>query len=155
MQKISSAFLSVNIGVALIILIVGLAIIIYVARRVAVIKTCLKEGNQCYWQAQKAADSVARQAAYDEMLAHYAKAIKLGSAEAITRMGHVYKEGWGVEPDMQKAFQYYQKGARKSLHEAQYFLSLLYESGQGVEQNPKKAKYWRKRSQAARFRVGF
>ena len=135
--------------------IIGLAVVIYVARRTANIKTSIQDGNKCYWQAQEALNAEARQICYTDMIACYRKAIKLGSAEAITRMGHVYREGWGVEKDLQQAFAYYNRAARKSFHEAQYHLSLLYENGLGVDKDLKKAKHWRQRSQNRRFRVGF
>lgn len=141
--------------VVLVLFVICLAILVYVARRVALIKTCLQEADKCYWKAKEAASESVKREAYAEMMNKYEKAAGLGSAEAITRLGHACREGWGMEPELKKAFSYYLRGARKGFHEAQYHLSLLYEQGLGVEQDLKKARHWHKRSQTRRFRVGF
>lgn len=141
--------------VVLVLFIISIVVLIYVARRVAVIKTYIGEADKCYWQAKEAADEEAGRAAYAEMLDKYKKAAALGSSEAITRLGHAYREGWGVEPEIKQAFGYYLRAARKGFHEAQYHLSLLYEQGLGVDQNLKEARRWYQRSQNKRFRIGF
>lgn len=135
--------------------VICLALLFYVARRVAQIKACLQDANQCYWRAKEANDDTVCRQAYSEMLVNYNKAASLGSAEALTRLGHAYREGWGMEPDLARAFGYYRRAARKGFHEAQYHLSLLYENGQGVPQDLNKAKHWQRRSKTARFRIGF
>lgn len=139
----------------LVLFVICLAVLIYVARRVAVIKTYLQEADRCYWQAREAQNQDTARTAYAEMLDKYKKAAALGSAEAFTRLGHAHREGWGMAPAPQEAFKYYLRGARKGFHEAQYHLSLLYEQGLGVEQDLKKARHWYQRSQAKRFRIGF
>lgn len=141
--------------VVMVLFVICLVVLIFVARRVAVIKTYVGEADKCYWQAKESGDGTACRDAYAEMLDKYKKAAALGSSEAITRLGHAYREGWGLEPDCEKAFKYYLRGARKGFHEAQYHLSLLYEQGLGVEQDLKKAKHWHQRSQNKRFRIGF
>ena len=155
MQKIAHMLVSLDMRIILPVFLLCLAGVIFVARRGAKIKDCIKDADRCYWQAQEAQNEEARQKAYDQMITHYSLAVKMGSSEAITRMGHVYREGWGVEQDLTQAYKYYLKGARKSFHEAQYHLSLLYETGQGCELNLKKAKHWRQRSQSSRLRLGF
>lgn len=135
--------------------VICLALLVYVARRVAKIKNYIQDANQCYWRAQEAGDDAVCRQAYAEMLENYNKAAALGSAEAFTRLGHTYREGWGVEPDLVRAFNYYRRASRKGFHEAQYHLSLLYEQGLGVAQDLNKAKHWQRRSKSARFRVGF
>lgn len=155
MQNLTNMLITLDMRLILPIFFICLGAVIFAAKRTAKIKDLLKEGDQCYWQAQEAGDEAGRQQAYDKMINCYTSAVKLWSVEGITRMGHVYREGWGVEIDMNRAFKYYFKAARKSFHEAQYHLSLLYETGQGCEFNLKKAKHWRQRSQSRRFRVGF
>lgn len=139
----------------LVLFVICLAVLIYVARRVAVIKTYVQEADKFYWQAREAQNDDVARAAHAEMLAKYKKAAALGSAEAFTRLGHAYREGWGMEPAPAEAFKHYLRGARKGFHEAQYHLSLLYEQGSGVEQDLKKARHWYQRSQNKRFRIGF
>lgn len=161
MQKLAnwlandSAIFNLGIFVAFL---VCMGILVFVARRVAQIKTLLAAGEKHYWEAQRAQDAgdqPCRDAAYGQMLETYRKAANLGASEAKTRIGHVYREGLGVTPDMCEAFVWYKKAAKWGVHEAQYHLSQCYEKGLGCEAHPRKAKYWHRRSQTARLRIGF
>lgn len=147
----------INIGfvVAFFISIAGL---IFVARRVAQIKTLLATGEKHYWEARRALDAddqAAMAAAYGRMLEVYRQAAALGSSEAKTRLGHTYREGWGVPSDLHAAFTWYEKAAKRGMHEAQYHLSQCYENGLGCAIDPRKAKHWQRRCKNARFRIGF
>jgi TPR repeat protein len=61
-------------------------------------------------------------------------------------LGYCYDNGIGTCIDKQKAFESYQKAANLENHYAQYNLALMYEIGEGVEENIKQAIYWYKKS---------
>ena len=52
----------------------------------------------------------------------------------------------GFEKDETKAFEYYEKSAKKGHNMAQYILGSLYESGKDIEKDLEKALYWYKKA---------
>lgn len=66
---------------------------------------------------------------------HYAAS---ETAEAKCYLGYMYREGIGVEQNLQKAFELFLEAA-SSFPMAEYNLGLMYEKGLFVEQSPEKA----------------
>jgi TPR repeat protein len=50
-----------------------------------------------------------------------------------------YKNGEGIEKNLEKAFDWYQKAAENDIKEAIFNLALLYENGEGTKKNLEKA----------------
>ena len=69
------------------------------------------------------------------------KAVDLGSAEGLWRMGVHYEMGWGVISDFKKALDYYFKSSKSGFSQANIDLGLYYKRGDlGLEKNLQKAK---------------
>ena len=80
---------------------------------------------------------------YEEMLEHYRRAAALNDAPAQYNLAQCYNFGRGVERDPSEAFAWYCKSARQGNYQAQFFVGLFYERGDGgVEQDHKKAAEW-------------
>jgi len=62
----------------------------------------------------------------------YHKAAELGVAEAYYELGIHYNQGWKVELDKKKAFEYFMKAAEMNLPEALDVLSYIYKKGNSV-----------------------
>jgi len=60
-----------------------------------------------------------------------------------------YENGNGVEMDLEKAVQWYQKSAEGGDSSAQYNLAICYERGEGVEIDLEKAVQWYQKSAEA------
>lgn len=70
----------------------------------------------------------------------YHKAAELGVAEAYYELGVHYNQGWKVELDEKKAFEYFTKAAEAGLPDALWMLACIYRSGNSVvEKNEEKA----------------
>lgn len=63
----------------------------------------------------------------------------VGDAAAQYNLGVMYLEGQGVEQDVVKAVEWYEKAVAQGLAEAQYNLGWMYATGKGVSQNYAKA----------------
>ena len=61
-------------------------------------------------------------------------------------MGSMYEEGKGVEKDLTKAVEWYQKSAEQGDAEGQWRLGVMYEEGEGVEKDLAKAAEWYQKS---------
>ncbi|GBC22538.2 kinase-like domain-containing protein [Rhizophagus irregularis DAOM 181602=DAOM 197198] len=61
-------------------------------------------------------------------------------------LGYCYEIGIGIEIDMQKAFELYQKSADLENMVAQYNLGVMYENGKEITKDLNKAIYWYKKS---------
>ena len=82
---------------------------------------------------------------YDKAMELYQKAAKDGNeyqhiAEA--RIGDLYMEGAGVEQDLSKTVEWYEKSAGHGYANAMRILGDLYAEGNGVEQDMVKAREW-------------
>lgn len=77
---------------------------------------------------------------------------KLISAEALCGLGHIYYNGYGVNPDYHKGCVFMKKAAEKGYKQAQYNLGIFYLEGKGVPQSKKEAKRWFKKSAAQGYR---
>lgn len=62
----------------------------------------------------------------------YHKAAELGVAEAYYELGVHNNQGWKVERDEKKAFEYFMKAAEMNLPEALNVLSYIYKKGNSV-----------------------
>ena len=58
----------------------------------------------------------------------------------------MYIAGEGVEKNLSKAFELFEKSANQGNANAQYNLGLMYEKGEGVKQDLQKAFYWYEKS---------
>ena len=54
----------------------------------------------------------------------------------------MYKNGKGIEKNLEKTFYWYQKAAENGQSSAKYNLGWLYQNGFGTEKNLEKAFYW-------------
>lgn len=64
-------------------------------------------------------------------------------------IGRCYYYGQGFpKPDFQQAAMWLEKAANQDYDDAQYQLGLCYEKGQGVKQNPEKAREWYEKAAA-------
>ncbi|NVK38235.1 MAG: sel1 repeat family protein [Gammaproteobacteria bacterium] len=62
--------------------------------------------------------------------------------EALFMMGMIYDSGRGVEKDIVKASNYYERAAKKGNAVAQFYIGMFYKDGVGVEKDSEKAIYW-------------
>ncbi len=83
---------------------------------------------------------------YAEALEWYLKAAEAGSAEAMRKIGGLYREGNGVEPDNRKALEWYRKAADAGDAPAMYNVGNYYVMGIVVEQDYHEALRWYTRS---------
>jgi hypothetical protein len=63
---------------------------------------------------------------YSIALDLYKKAARLGSVEAITKLGHIYLDGTGVQEDSQKALDYYLESIDKGSIEGYLHMGFVY-----------------------------
>ena len=61
-------------------------------------------------------------------------------------IGYFYNCGIGTYVNKEKAFEFYQKAANLNHMIAQYNLAVMYETGNGVAKDIKKAKDWYRKS---------
>lgn len=78
----------------------------------------------------------------EDALALYLFAGTLGHVEATKKAGVCYYQGWGTQMDHGKAASFFRTAAEKGEREAQYFLGILYESGQGLPKSLENAIAW-------------
>lgn len=69
-------------------------------------------------------------------------AAEKGDAAAMVRLGIGYEEGKGVEKNIQKAVEYYQRAADLGNVEGQFNLGRCYYNGTGFKRNPDAAMIW-------------
>ena len=82
---------------------------------------------------------------YDKAMEFYQKAAKDGNTYqhiAEARIGDLYMEGAGVEQDLSKTVEWYEKSAGHGYANAMRILGDLYAEGNGVEQDMVKAREW-------------
>lgn len=72
----------------------------------------------------------------------YRKAAEQGSLAGQLRLASLYRDGKGVERDMEQAAVWYRKAAEQGDATAQATLGVLYNMGQGVPQSYTDAYYW-------------
>lgn len=68
-------------------------------------------------------------ARYGEAATHWGRAAEFGDVEAARNLGHLYRQGLGVEQDAALALAWYQVAADAGLSSAQYNLGMLYLNG--------------------------
>src|SRR5262249_53697915 len=69
-----------------------------------------------------------------------------GNAAAMTRLGHLYSDGKGVEKDYVAARNWYLKATERGDDMAMLCLALMYREGWGVERDEKQARQWLRRA---------
>jgi Sel1 repeat len=72
----------------------------------------------------------------------FEKAANKGDKYAMSRLGRLYDNGYGVAKDYAKAREWYEKAADKGDSDAMIKLGLLYDNGHGVAQDYAKAREW-------------
>lgn len=61
---------------------------------------------------------------------------------AMRNMGHLYRQGLGVDKDLKKALAYFEAAARRGLAAAQYDAAMLYLSNDTIAYDAQKALGW-------------
>jgi TPR repeat protein len=79
---------------------------------------------------------------YDSAYSHWKKAADLNNAIAQYQLSRLYREGWGVDQDLPRAYHFTQLSAKQNLSHAQYQLALYYIEGEQVGKNETLALYW-------------
>ncbi|BBB25901.1 tetratricopeptide repeat protein [Amphritea japonica] len=72
---------------------------------------------------------------------------------AITRLAWLYESGLAVERDLARAAELFMQAAEAGDAEAQYAISVMYQTGVGKPQNGQQALYWLERSAAQGFQT--
>lgn len=72
----------------------------------------------------------------------YTKAAEQGLRIAQCNLGVCYKNGNGVEKNLEEAIKWYTKAADQGYAEAQYYLGKAYDKGEGVAKNDSEAMKW-------------
>jgi TPR repeat protein len=79
---------------------------------------------------------------YTEALPLYRKAAQAGQGHAMTRVGLVFDEGYGVRQDYSEAVRWYRRGVEAGDLQAMAFLGLMYAAGTGVPVDFPQALLW-------------
>ncbi len=79
---------------------------------------------------------------HDEAREIYKSGAAAGFPIAFRSLGDVYRDGRGIEKNLNEARYWYVLGAAKKNVFAEFNLAVIYENGMGVEANPQKAAYW-------------
>ena len=82
-----------------------------------------------------------------------------GDTRAQTKLGLMYRKGYGVEVDLERAAHWYHEAAKSGDPSAQNHLGYSYEHGKGVAQSYERARFWyeqaaRQGHSIAQFRLG-
>jgi TPR repeat protein len=71
------------------------------------------------------------------------KSAQKGRTESLDFLGELYYKGnYGIDPDLKKAFDWYQKAADSDSAQGMYYLAQMYEQGKGIEADREKAIEW-------------
>ena len=70
------------------------------------------------------------------------KGAEIGNAGAMTNLGFMYENGWGVPQSYEDAIAWYEKGAAAGNAISMANMGLMYEKGRGVEADLDKAFAW-------------
>lgn len=88
----------------------------------------------------------------DEAARQWLRAAELGDGEAARNLGHLYRNGLGVEADGHMAQAWYQVAADAGVISAEYNLGMLYlKGGPGLEPDPAKGEAFLARAAAKGF----
>jgi TPR repeat protein len=88
----------------------------------------------------------------DEAARQWLRAAELGDGEAARNLGHLYRNGLGVEADGHMAQAWYQVAADAGVVSAEYNLGMLYlKGGPGLEPDPAKGEAFLTRAAAKGF----
>lgn len=83
---------------------------------------------------------------FSEALTWFRKAEAQGNLQAISNLGFMYYNGFGVPQSDSKAFEFYLKAAEKGNAGAQNNIGMMYSQGRGVKQDYKRACLWYKKA---------
>jgi hypothetical protein len=76
---------------------------------------------------------------YERALRIWQRLAKAGNLAAMRNLGHLYRRGLGVTPDLAMAARWYEEAAAKGFAPAMINLAALYREGDGVERDPRRA----------------
>jgi hypothetical protein len=83
------------------------------------------------------------------VVADFSKAANEGVGYALVQMGHFYRDGYGLERDIHKALDYYERAARQGELTGLLALGDLYRKGwYGLKRDPDKALHYYQRAAA-------
>lgn len=88
------------------------------------------------------ARQAAKQGQYVECYNGVCRVAHRGHPQAQSILGHMYEQGVGVEKNIQKSIQWYEKAAMKGIPDAECRLGHIYYQGKGVPKDAKKACKW-------------
>jgi TPR repeat protein len=97
------------------------------------------------WTAQEAIQAAvkAKEAKdFSKALELYQKAAELGSVDAMSACGNMYRRGLGTKKDNAKALYWYEQAAEHGRPAAQVICGLMYYNGQGTACDLAKSKAW-------------
>ena len=72
----------------------------------------------------------------------YLKAMELGEKDLYHRLGRYSYYGYGVEKNLQEAFDYFYAGANDGENDCFYYLGVMYSKGEGVKKDNSQAFFW-------------
>jgi hypothetical protein len=105
----------------------------------------LKAKADSDWTAEKAIQAAvkAKEARdFSKALELYQKAAELGSVDAMSACGNMYRQGLGTTKDNAKALYWYEKAAEHGRSAAQVICGLMYYNGHGTACDLAKSKAW-------------
>ena len=79
---------------------------------------------------------------YSQSYSYLKKSLSTKHPDSYGMLGYLYREGYGVKQDYQKAFFLYLEGAKLGDAKSQFGLGFMYEGGLFVKQDYAKAKTW-------------
>jgi hypothetical protein len=88
---------------------------------------------------------------YEQAACWFYIASKLGNYDAMSNLGYMYENGFGVERDYETALKFYTTSAEQGSINGAHNAVLIYEKGLGVPKNPEQAQVWR--AKEARMRT--
>lgn len=79
---------------------------------------------------------------YTTAFSECSKAAETGNADAMSNLGVMYANGFGVSEDKQASFAWYRKAAEQGNPKHQSFFGALYQHGSGVARDEREAVVW-------------
>ena len=84
--------------------------------------------------------------ATNDPLANLRQQAEKGDPAAQTQLGLAYRNGKGVQQDLEEAVKWYTRAAEKNHAEAQAYLGFMYMTGRGVRRNDAEAAKWHRKA---------
>ncbi len=96
--------------------------------------------------AYDAGDYITARQIWEKLAVHY-------NFAAMRNLGHIFRNGLGVERDFTRARKYYQQAAEYRFAPAQYNLAMMYLRGEGIKADPARGLFWMQKSAEGGFRT--